>query len=99
MQIKDLDETKRKCHCRTHTGLDIHQLLALVWMVDSVGDRANTVSAKYAPAGAPQSIIDRMAKETAAATGNSDVAKKLTNLGFVPAGGTSGEFRKLIDAI
>ncbi|MNT65046.1 Tripartite tricarboxylate transporter family receptor [compost metagenome] len=38
-----------------------------------------------------------MAKEITAATRSPDVAKKLTDLGFVPVGGTSEEFRKLID--
>jgi tripartite-type tricarboxylate transporter receptor subunit TctC len=50
-----------------------------------------------APAGTPQPIIDRMAKEIAAATRNPDVTKKLTELGFIPVGGTPEEFRKLIE--
>jgi len=50
-----------------------------------------------APAGTPQPIIDRMAKEIAAATHSADVAKKLTDLGFIPVGGTPEEFRKLIE--
>ncbi|WP_423199055.1 MULTISPECIES: Bug family tripartite tricarboxylate transporter substrate binding protein [unclassified Cupriavidus] len=50
-----------------------------------------------APAGTPQPIVDRMAKEIAAATASPEVAKKLTDLGFVPVGGTSEEFRKLIE--
>lgn len=50
-----------------------------------------------APAGTPQAIVDRMAKEIAAATGSPEVAKKLTDLGFVPVRGTSDEFRKLIE--
>lgn len=50
-----------------------------------------------APAGTPQPIVDRMAKAIAAATNSPDVAKKLTDLGFVPVAGTSEEFRKLIE--
>jgi len=50
-----------------------------------------------APAGTPQPIVARMAKEIAAATRSPEVAKKLTELGFVPVGGTPDEFRKLIE--
>jgi len=50
-----------------------------------------------APAGTPQPIVDRMAKEIAAATRSADVAKKLTELGFIPVGSTPDEFRKLIE--
>ncbi|WP_238263087.1 tripartite tricarboxylate transporter substrate binding protein [Cupriavidus pauculus] len=50
-----------------------------------------------APAGTPQPVIDRMAKEIAAAARSADVAKKLTELGFIPVGSTPDEFRKLID--
>ena len=50
-----------------------------------------------APAGTPQPIVDRMAKEIAAATRSADVARKLTELGFIPVGGTPDEFRKLIE--
>ncbi|QYY33154.1 tripartite tricarboxylate transporter substrate binding protein [Cupriavidus pinatubonensis] len=50
-----------------------------------------------APAGTPAPVVDRMAKEIAAATRSPDVAKKLTDLGFVPVGGTSEDFRKLIE--
>ncbi|GAB7542925.1 hypothetical protein CS8_025940 [Cupriavidus sp. 8B] len=50
-----------------------------------------------APAGTPQPIMDRMAKEIADATHSPEVAKKLTDLGFIPVGGTSAEFRKLIE--
>lgn len=50
-----------------------------------------------APAGTPQPIVARMAREIAAATRSQDVAKKLTELGFVPVGGTPEEFRKLIE--
>ena len=38
-----------------------------------------------------------MAKEIAAATRNAEVARKLTELGFIPVGGTPDEFRKLIE--
>nr|WP_255360126.1 tripartite tricarboxylate transporter substrate-binding protein [Cupriavidus sp. amp6] len=50
-----------------------------------------------APAGTPAPVVDRMAKEIAAATRSPDVAKKLTDLGFVPVGGNSEDFRKLIE--
>ncbi|MGH8786913.1 MAG: Bug family tripartite tricarboxylate transporter substrate binding protein [Cupriavidus necator] len=50
-----------------------------------------------APAGTPQPIVARMAQEIAAATRSPEVTKKLTDLGFVPVGGTSEEFRKLIE--
>lgn len=50
-----------------------------------------------APAGTPQPIIDRMSKAIAAATKSPDVAKKLTDLGFVPVSGTPEDFRKLIE--
>jgi tripartite-type tricarboxylate transporter receptor subunit TctC len=50
-----------------------------------------------APAGTPQPIVARMAREIAAATRSPEVAKKLTELGFVPVGGTPDEFRKLIE--
>lgn len=50
-----------------------------------------------APAGTPQPIVARMATEIAAATRSPEVAKKLTDLGFVPVGGTPEEFRKLIE--
>ncbi len=50
-----------------------------------------------APAGTPQPIVARMAKEIAAATRSPEVTKKLTDLGFVPVGGTPEEFRKLIE--
>ncbi|WP_354673833.1 Bug family tripartite tricarboxylate transporter substrate binding protein [Cupriavidus alkaliphilus] len=50
-----------------------------------------------APAGTPQPIVARMAREIAAATRSPEVTKKLTDLGFVPVGGTPEEFRKLIE--
>ncbi len=50
-----------------------------------------------APAGTPQPIVARMAREIAAATRSPEVTKKLTDLGFVPVGGTPDEFRKLIE--
>ena len=50
-----------------------------------------------APAGTPQPVIDRMAREIAAATRSPEVAKKLTDLGFIPVGSTPDEFRKLIE--
>ncbi|QBY53474.1 Bug family tripartite tricarboxylate transporter substrate binding protein [Cupriavidus oxalaticus] len=50
-----------------------------------------------APAGTPAPVVDRMAKEIAAATRSPEVAKRLTDLGFVPVGGSSEEFRKVIE--
>ncbi|SCU89222.1 Extra-cytoplasmic solute receptor [Cupriavidus necator] len=50
-----------------------------------------------APAGTPQPIVARMAREIAAATRSPEVTKKLTDLGFVPVGSTPDEFRKLIE--
>ncbi|AQV97524.1 MFS transporter [Cupriavidus necator] len=50
-----------------------------------------------APAGTSQPIVARMAREIAAATRSPEVTKKLTDLGFVPVGGTPEEFRKLIE--
>ncbi|MDQ0138824.1 Bug family tripartite tricarboxylate transporter substrate binding protein [Cupriavidus necator] len=51
-----------------------------------------------APAATPQPIVARMAKEIAAATRSPEVANKLTDLGFVPVGGTPEAFRKRIDS-
>lgn len=51
-----------------------------------------------APAGTPQPVVDRMAKEIGAAIKSPDVAKKLTDLGFVPVGGSTEDFRKLIES-
>ena len=50
-----------------------------------------------APAGTPQPIIDKMAREINLAVHSPDVAKKLTDLGFVPISGTPDDFRKLIE--
>lgn len=50
-----------------------------------------------APAGTPAPVVDRMAKEIAAATRSPEVSRRLTDLGFVPVGGSSEEFRKVIE--
>nr|WP_255581587.1 tripartite tricarboxylate transporter substrate binding protein [Cupriavidus sp. AU9028] len=51
-----------------------------------------------APAGTPQPVVERMAREIGAAIKSPDVAKKLTDLGFVPVGGNTEAFRKLIES-
>ena len=57
----------------------------------------NSWTGLLAPAGTPQPIIDKMAREINAAVHSPEVSKKLTDLGYVPISGTPDEFRKLIE--
>jgi len=49
-----------------------------------------------APAGTPQPIIDRMAKEISEIVHEPDVTQKFLDAGFLPTGSTPGEFAELM---
>jgi tripartite-type tricarboxylate transporter receptor subunit TctC len=51
----------------------------------------------FVPAGTPQPVVDRLAKEIAAAVQDPELRAKLEGMGVTPAGSTQAEFANFVD--
>jgi tripartite-type tricarboxylate transporter receptor subunit TctC len=52
----------------------------------------------FLPAGTPQAIVERLAKEVRAAVEDADIRSKMEVMGVTPVGSTSAEFAKFVDS-